>query len=111
MKEEAANSETERDALLAQIRSLVEESRVRQANRMEGKCNVIRMGILSSSDMLEQVAGQHDRQVDEFLSKNEKFAKEVAVSEEGMQTRMRNDWEVWGCHFHSNIWRDMLIFV
>lgn len=94
LEEEQANSRTERENLMSQIRSLMEESSQRQSSRLRNKVEGLRNDITSSADALEHATSQHDRQVDEWIFKEEQFGKDVTESRNEIKTRMRNDWEV-----------------
>lgn len=94
LEEEHADAEAERDILLSQIRDLIEDSRRKQFGRLKGKFDGLRTDIVSSSDSLEQVTAQHDRQVDEWVFREEQFAKDVAASRDEIKAKMQNDWEV-----------------
>ena len=94
LEEEQANSRTERENLMSQIRSLMEESSQRQSSRLRNKVKGLRNDITSSADALEHATSHHDRQVDEWIFKEEQFGKDVTESRNEIKTRMRNDWEV-----------------
>jgi kinesin family protein 11 len=94
LEEENAHAEAERDSLMAQIRSLIEESRQRQFGRLKGRVECVRTDIMSSGDSLEQATAHYDRQVDEWVFKSEQFAKDVIASRDEFKTKMQSDWEV-----------------
>jgi kinesin family protein 11 len=94
MEEENAHAEAERDHLMSQIRSLIEESRQRQFGRLKGRVECVRTDIMSSGDSLEQATAHYDRQVDEWVFKSEQFAKDVIASRDEFKTKMQHDWEV-----------------
>ncbi|EAW20878.1 putative kinesin family protein (BimC) [Aspergillus fischeri NRRL 181] len=93
MEEENAHAEAERDHLMSQIRSLIEESRQRQFGRLKGRVECVRTDIMSSGDSLEQATAHYDRQVDEWVFKSEQFAKDVIASRDEFKTKMQHDWE------------------
>lgn len=110
LEEEHLNAESEHDILLSQIRSLMEESRQKQFGRLRGRFDGVRNEIMSSSDTLEQATAHHDRQVDEWVFKEEQFKKDVTASQEGIHTKMQNDWEVCICFpIHTTCEQLMLI--
>ncbi|BAE66113.1 unnamed protein product [Aspergillus oryzae RIB40] len=94
VEEEHATAESERDLLLSQFKTLMEESRQRQVSRLKGRLDSVRADISSSGDLLEQATTQHDRQTDEWVFKSEQFAKDVAASRDELRTKMQNDWEL-----------------
>lgn len=94
MEEENAHAEAERDHLMSQIRSLIDESRQRQFGRLKGRVECVRTDITSSGDCLEQATAHYDRQVDEWVFKSEQFAKDVIASRDEFKTKMQHDWEV-----------------
>lgn len=97
MKEEAQNSEIQRAALLSQIsqmKDFVEESTQKRLASLGEKCEAIRAGIASSGDSAERFAGLYSQQADERLSKDERFAKQMADLRQELRTRMQNDLEV-----------------
>jgi kinesin family protein 11 len=94
LEEEQVAAESEREILMSQIQSLIEESRQKQFGRLKTKIDTVRADISSSGDSLEQATTHHDRQVDEWVFKSEQFAKDVNGSKEELKTRMQNDWEV-----------------
>ncbi|KAJ5109495.1 hypothetical protein N7456_006170 [Penicillium angulare] len=93
LEEEQASAQAERDNLMSQIRNLLDDSSQRQSNRLKTKFERLRTDLSVSGDSLEQATVQHDRQVDEWIFKEEQFAKDVTASREDIKTRMRNDWE------------------
>ncbi|KAF7164002.1 hypothetical protein CNMCM5623_008641 [Aspergillus felis] len=93
LEEENAHAEAERDNLMSQIRSLIEESRQRQFGRLKGRVDGLRTDIMSSGDSLEQSTAHYDRQVDEWVFKSEQFAKDVIASRDEFKTKMQSDWE------------------
>ncbi|CAG7945236.1 unnamed protein product [Penicillium olsonii] len=93
LDEEQANAQAERDTLMSHIRGLLEDSTKRQNNRLKGKFDTLRSDISASGDSLEHATAQHDRHVDEWIFKEEQFAKDIAASKEEIKTRMQNDWE------------------
>lgn len=103
LEEENVAAEAERDLLMSQIKSLIEDSRQMQFSRLRGKIDNVRSDISSSGVMLEQATTQHDRQVDEWVFKSEQFAKDVDASKEDIKTRMQKDWEVSVCLIHFMI--------
>ncbi|THD00101.1 hypothetical protein EYZ11_000426 [Aspergillus tanneri] len=94
LEEEHTNAEVERDFLLSQIRTLIEDSRQKQFGRLKGKVEGVRREIASSGDSLEHTTTHYDRQVDEWVFKSEQFAKDVNASKDEIRTKMQNDWEV-----------------
>jgi kinesin family protein 11 len=94
MEEEQANSQAERETLTSQIRNLLEESNQRQSARLKIKYEAVRTDISASGDSLEQATAQYDRHVDEWIFKEEQFAKDVTASRDEIRTKMQNDWEV-----------------
>jgi kinesin family protein 11 len=94
LEEENAHAEAERDNLMSQIRSLIEESRQRQFGRLKGRAEGLRADIMSSGDSLEQATAHYDRQVDEWVFKSEQFAKDIVASRDEFKTKMQCDWEV-----------------
>ncbi|KAL4805307.1 P-loop containing nucleoside triphosphate hydrolase protein [Aspergillus unguis] len=94
IEEEHVAAEAEREALMSQIRALVEESRQKQFGRLKTKIDTVRADISSSGDMLEQATAHHDRQVDEWVFKSEQFAKDVNASKDEVKTRLQSDWEI-----------------
>ncbi|KAF3384910.1 Kinesin-like protein bimC [Penicillium rolfsii] len=93
MEEEQANGQAERETLMSQIRNLLEESNQRQSARLKSKYEAVRTDILASGDSLEQATVQYDRHIDEWIFKEEQFAKDVTASRDEIRTRMQNDWE------------------
>lgn len=94
LEEEQANAQTERENLMSQIRSLLDESSQRQSSRLKTKVDTLRNDISASGDSLEQATAQYDRHVDEWIFKEEQFAKDVTASRDEIKTKMQNDWEV-----------------
>ncbi|KAJ5109615.1 hypothetical protein N7532_002260 [Penicillium argentinense] len=93
LEEEHASAQAERETLMSQIRNLLDESSQRQANRLKGKFDTVRTDLSTSGDSLEQATVQHDRHVDEWIFKEEQFAKDVAASRDDMKAKMQSDWE------------------
>lgn len=94
MEEEQANAQAERETLMSQIRSLLEESHQRQSTRLKSKYEAVRTDISASGDSLEHATAQYDRHIDEWIFKEEQFAKDVTASRDEIRTKMQNDWEV-----------------
>lgn len=94
LEEEQANAQTERENLMSQIRSLLDESSQRQSSRLKSKVDTVRNDISASGDSLEQATAQYDRHVDEWIFKEERFAKDLTASRDEIKTKMQNDWEV-----------------
>jgi kinesin family protein 11 len=94
MEEEQANAQAERETLMSQIRNLLEESNQRQSSRLKSKYEAVRTDISASGDSLEHATAQHDRHIDEWIFKEERFAKDVTASRDEIRTKMQNDWEV-----------------
>ncbi|KAI2791950.1 Kinesin-like protein bimC [Penicillium oxalicum] len=93
MEEEQAAAKGERDILMSQIKALIEESNQRQSARLRSKYDVVRTDISAAGDSLEHATAQYDRQIDEWIFKEEQFAKDVNASKDEMKTRMQHDWE------------------
>ncbi|KAJ5895656.1 hypothetical protein N7495_007347 [Penicillium taxi] len=93
LEEEQANSQVERDTLMSQIRGLLEESTQRQSARLKNRFDGVRTDLSASGNSLEQATNQYDRQVDEWMYKEVKFAKDVTASKDEITSRMQNDWE------------------
>ncbi|KAJ5698076.1 Kinesin-like protein bimC [Penicillium macrosclerotiorum] len=93
LEEEHASAQAERDNLMSQIRNLLDESNQRQSTRLKTKFETIRADISASGDALEQSTAQYDRHIDEWIFKEEQFAKDVTASRDEMKIKMQNDWE------------------
>ena len=93
LEEERADSEAERDILMSQIKHLMEESREKQFNRLRNKVDGLQTVISSSGDSLEQATAQYDRQVDEWVTKDQQFAKNVTTSKDEISSKMQDNWE------------------
>ncbi|KAG0152923.1 hypothetical protein PDIDSM_1882 [Penicillium digitatum] len=93
LEEEHASAQAERETLMSHIRGLLEDSSNKQNNRLKSKFDTLRTGISASGDSLEQATAQHDRHVDEWIFKEEQFAKDITSSKDEIKTRMQNDWE------------------
>ncbi|CAI7649641.1 unnamed protein product [Penicillium crustosum] len=93
LEEEHASAQAERENLMSQIRGLLEDSSHKQNNRLKGKFDTLRTDISASGDSLEQATAQHDRHIDEWIFKEEQFAKDITASKDEIKTRMQNDWE------------------
>ncbi|KAJ5778738.1 hypothetical protein N7520_001984 [Penicillium odoratum] len=93
MEEEQACAQDERDNLMSQIRSLLEDSSQRQSARLKTKVDGLRNDISTSGDCLEQATVQYDRHVDEWIFKEEQFTKDVITSRDDIKTKMQHDWE------------------
>ncbi|KAJ5580301.1 uncharacterized protein N7459_006286 [Penicillium hispanicum] len=93
MEEEHASAQSERDNLMSQIRSMLEDSSQRQSNRLKSKVESLRTDISVSGDTLEQATARYDRHIDEWIFKEEQFAKDVTASRDEIKTKMQNDWE------------------
>lgn len=94
LEEEHASAQTERDNLMSQIRSLLDDSSSRQSSRLKGKVDNLRHDLSASGDSLEHATVQYDRHIDEWIFKEEQFAKDVTASRDEIKTKMQNDWEV-----------------
>jgi kinesin family protein 11 len=94
LEEEHASAQSERDNLMSQIRALLDESSSRQSNRLKGKVDTLRNDITASGDSLEHATAQYDRHIDEWIFKEEQFAKDITASRDEIKTKMQNDWEV-----------------
>ncbi|KAJ5251162.1 hypothetical protein N7489_001572 [Penicillium chrysogenum] len=93
LEEEHASAQAERETLMSHIRGLLEDSSHRQNNRLKGKFDTLRTDISASGDSLEQATARHDRHIDEWIFKEEQFAKDITASKDEIKTRMQNDWE------------------
>ncbi|CAI7586631.1 unnamed protein product [Penicillium palitans] len=93
LEEEHASAQAERETLMSHIRGLLEDSSHKQNNRLKGKFDTLRTDISASGDSLEQATAQHDRHIDEWIFKEEQFAKDITASKDEIKTRMQNDWE------------------
>ncbi|KAJ6140369.1 hypothetical protein N7471_006855 [Penicillium samsonianum] len=93
LEEEHASAQAERETLMSHIRGLLEDSSHKQNNRLKGKFDTLRIDISASGDSLEQATAQHDRHIDEWIFKEEQFAKDITASKDELKTRMQNDWE------------------
>jgi kinesin family protein 11 len=94
LEEEHASAQSERDSLMSQIRALLDESSSRQSTRLKGKVDTLRNDITASGDSLEHATAQYDRHIDEWIFKEEQFAKDITASRDEIKTKMQNDWEV-----------------
>lgn len=99
LEEEHASAHSERETLMSHIRGLLEESNQKQNNRLRGKFDTLRSDMSASGDSLEQATAQHDRHIDEWIFKEEQFAKDINASKDEIKTRMQNDWEVRKIYF------------
>lgn len=93
LEEEHASAQAERENLMSHIRGLLEDSSHKQNNRLKGKFDTLRTDISASGDSLEQATAQHDRHIDEWIFKEEQFAKDITASKDEIKTRMQSDWE------------------
>ncbi|KAJ5177312.1 uncharacterized protein N7500_000011 [Penicillium coprophilum] len=93
LQEEHASAQAERETLMSHIRGLLEDSNHKQNNRLKGKFDALRTDMSASGDSLEQATAQHDRHIDEWIFKEEQFAKDITASKDEIKTRMQNDWE------------------
>ncbi|KAJ5096421.1 hypothetical protein NUU61_005777 [Penicillium alfredii] len=93
LEEEHASAQAERENLMAQIRGLLEDSSQRQSTRLKSRFDTVRTDLSASGDSLEQATAQHDRHIDEWIFKEERFAKDVTASRDDIKTKMQNDWE------------------
>ncbi|KAF9894248.1 kinesin motor protein cin8 [Aspergillus nanangensis] len=93
LEEEEAAATLEREAVMQQIRKLFVESNQRQLARLKGKCDAVRTDISASGNALEHATAQHDRHIDEWIFKEEQFAKDVTASKDEIKNRMQKDWE------------------
>lgn len=94
LEEEHASAQSERDNLMSQIRMLLDESSSRQSSRLKGKVNTLRNDMTASGDSLEHATAQYDRNIDEWIFKEEQFAKDVTASRDEIKAKMQTDWEV-----------------
>jgi len=113
LEEEHASAQSERDNLMSQIRTLLDESSSRQSSRLKGKVDTLRNDITASGDSLEHATAQYDRHIDEWIFKEEQFAKDVTASRDEIRTKMQNDWEVrfipvFYSKFHTNSNRPLI---
>ncbi|KAJ5810693.1 uncharacterized protein N7503_002911 [Penicillium pulvis] len=93
MEDEQASAQAERDNLMSQIRNLLDDSSQKQSIRLKTKVDGLRTDISASGDSLEQATAQYDRHVDEWIFKEEQFAKDVITSRDDIKTKMQHDWE------------------
>ncbi|KAG2415689.1 hypothetical protein HFD88_006880 [Aspergillus terreus] len=93
LEDEDAAARAEREAVMAQIHKLLEGSNQRQINRLKTKCDAVRNDLSSSGDCLEQATVHHDRQIDEWIFREEQFAKDVTASKDEIKTKLQKDWE------------------
>ncbi|KAL2835408.1 P-loop containing nucleoside triphosphate hydrolase protein [Aspergillus pseudoustus] len=93
LEEEQVAAEAERELLMSQIKTLIDESRRKQFGRLKTRIDGVRTDIASSGDWLEQATSHHDRQIDEWVFRSEQFAKDVNASKEEFKSRMQSDWE------------------
>ncbi|KAL2864343.1 putative kinesin family protein (BimC) [Aspergillus lucknowensis] len=101
IEEEHAATEIEHALLMSQIQTLIGDSRQKQFARLKTKIDTIRTDVSSSGELLEHATTQHDRQVDEWVSKSEQFAKDVNASKDELKARMQSDWEAFDQHNSS----------
>lgn len=94
LEEEHASAQSERDNLMSQIRMLLDESSSRQSSRLKGKVDTLRNDMTASGDSLEHATAQYDRHIDEWIFKEEQFAKDVTASRDEIKAKMQTDWEV-----------------
>ena len=94
LEEEHASAQSERDNLMSQIRMLLDESSSRQSSRLKGKVDILRSDMTASGDSLEHATAQYDRHIDEWIFKEEQFAKDVTASRDEIKAKMQTDWEV-----------------
>ncbi|KAJ5807676.1 hypothetical protein N7447_011132 [Penicillium robsamsonii] len=93
LEEEHASAQADRETLMSHIRGLLEDSNHKQNNRLKGKVDALRTDLSASGDSLEQATAQHDRHIDEWIFKEEQFAKDITASKDEIKTRMQKDWE------------------
>ncbi|KAK2767724.1 kinesin motor protein cin8 [Arachnomyces sp. PD_36] len=92
LAEERREADADRTNLFAQIKSLMEETSERQANRLKHKVDNVRGDMEATRDSLQKADTKYGEDMDEWTQRGDNLLDEVSKSKESLKTKMRNDW-------------------
>ncbi|EEH04662.1 kinesin-like protein bimC [Histoplasma capsulatum G186AR] len=97
LDEERAATETERTALLSEIKILLDRSAQTQSERLDAKVNSIRSDMEASHDILKEADTKFGEKMDEWELQEDKIITGVLSSESTIRRKIDDDWN----HFDS----------
>lgn len=97
LDEERAATETERTALLSEIKILLDRSAKTQSERLDAKVNSIRSDMEASHDILKEADTKFGEKMDEWEFQEDKIITGVLSSESTIQRKIDDDWNVRHC--------------
>ena len=101
LKEEHEQASKDRQNLLTQITTLVDQSGHAQNARWESKINAIRGEIASSRSSLQHTDKEYQAGMDIWLQKESLLGEEVLKSRDTLKGKMKEDWKVINEHNSS----------
>ena len=93
LKEERAQAFQDRQNLLAQITTLVNQSGEAQDSRWESSINAVRQDIASARSTLDTANEKHNTGMDVWTEKENLLAGEVLKSRDTLKSKMKDDWK------------------
>ena len=93
LSEERAQASQDRQFLLAQITSLINQSGEAQDSRWESKINGVRKEILSTSSTLHEADKSYNTSMNVWLEKENLLVGEILKSRDTLKGRMKDDWK------------------
>jgi DNA phosphorothioation-dependent restriction protein DptG len=94
MEVEQEAAEAERSQLFSKLKSLIEETDQKRADRIRKGIDGVKSDMTSSSDALELARASYSTSMDIWDEKEGKLVERITTSHEGVDNRMRCDWTV-----------------
>lgn len=92
--EERRAADADRRDLFAQIKSLMDESGERQADRLKCKVDDVRGDMEMSRDTLQKADTKYGEDMDKWAQRGDNLLDEATRTKDSLKTKMRNDWMV-----------------
>lgn len=92
--EERRAADADRRDLFAQIKSLMDESGERQADRLKCKVDDVRGDMEMSRDTLQKAETKYGEDMDKWAQRGDNLLDEATRTKDSLKTKMRNDWMV-----------------
>lgn len=101
LREERAQASQDRQTLLAQITTLVNQSAEAQDSRWETKINAVRKNIASASSTLDTANENYNASMNIWSEKENLLVGEVLKSRDTLKSKMKDDWKAINEHNSS----------
>lgn len=94
LSDERQASQHDRDQLLAQVRTLMDESTKKQEMRLSSNVDETRSRLMSSRTEFERASKVYTEGMSQWSDKDRSFVSQVVSSKESLKNKMKKDWTV-----------------